>query len=150
MAQRKGAPQVGVVMGSDSDWDIMRHAAAQLDAFGIGYEARVLSAHRMPDDMFEYAEDALPRGLRCIIAGAGGAAHLPGMLASKTTVPVLGVPVATRQLKGLDSLLGRSAPAQIVSLGVALGLGVAAYLGVCAAFGLRELQTLLSFRGRRT
>ena len=105
MAQRKGAPQVGVVMGSDSDWDIMRHAAAQLDAFGIGYEARVVSAHRMPDDMFEYAEDALPRGLRCIIAGAGGAAHLPGMLASKTTVPVLGVPVPTKYLRGEDSLL---------------------------------------------
>jgi 5-(carboxyamino)imidazole ribonucleotide mutase len=105
MAQRKGALQVGVVMGSDSDWDIMRHAAAQLDAFGIGYEARVLSAHRMPDDMFEYAEDALTRGLRCIIAGAGGAAHLPGMLAAKTTVPVLGVPVPSKYLRGADSLL---------------------------------------------
>src|SRR5438067_811371 len=77
MAQRKHAPLVGVVMGSDSDWDIMRHAAAQLDAFGVAYEPRVVSAHRMPDDMFEYAEDAGPRGLRCIIAGAGGAAHLP-------------------------------------------------------------------------
>ena len=105
MAQRKGAPLVGVVMGSDSDWDIMRHAAVQLDAFGVGYEARVLSAHRMPDDMFEYAEDALPRGLRCIIAGAGGAAHLPGMLASKTTVPVLGVPVPSKYMRGEDSLL---------------------------------------------
>ena len=93
MGQRKIATLVGVVMGSDSDWDIMRHAAAQLDAFGVAYEARVLSAHRMPDDMLEYAEDAGPRGLRCIIAGAGGAAHLPGMLASKTAVPVLGVPV---------------------------------------------------------
>ena len=105
MAQRKSAPLVGVVMGSDSDWDTMRHAAAQLEAFGIAFEARVLSAHRMPDDMFEYAEDAQPRGLRCIIAGAGGAAHLPGMLAAKTIVPVLGVPVPTRQLRGLDSLL---------------------------------------------
>ena len=93
MGQRKIATLVGVVMGSESDWDIMRHAAMQLDAFGIAYEARVLSAHRMPDDMLEYAEDAGPRGLRCIIAGAGGAAHLPGMLASKTAVPVLGVPV---------------------------------------------------------
>ena len=108
MAQRKGAPLVGVVMGSDSDWDIMRHAAAQLDAFGVGYEARVLSAHRMPDDMFEYAEDALPRGLRCIIAGAGGAAHLPGMLAAKTTVPVLGVPVPSKYLRGEDSLFRSS------------------------------------------
>src|SRR5690349_13486008 len=93
MAQRKGAPQVGVVMGSESDWDIMRHAVAQLDAFGVAYEARVISAHRMPDDTFEYAEDAQTRGLRCIIAGAGGAAHLAGVIAAKTTVPVLGVPM---------------------------------------------------------
>lgn len=104
MTQRRQAPLVGVVMGSDSDWDIMRHAAAQLDSFGIPYEARVVSAHRMPDDMFEYAEDAGPRGLRCIIAGAGGAAHLPGMLAAKTTVPVLGVPVPSKYLRGEDSL----------------------------------------------
>jgi len=104
MGQRKSMPLVGVVMGSDSDWDIMRHAAAQLDAFGVAYEARIVSAHRMPDDMFEYAEDALPRGLRCIIAGAGGAAHLPGMLAAKTTVPVLGVPVPSKYLRGEDSL----------------------------------------------
>src|SRR5664279_6099749 len=105
MPQRKSAPLVGVVMGSESDWDVMRHAATQLDAFGIAYEARVVSAHRMPDDMFEYAEDAGPRGLRCIIAGAGGAAHLPGMLAVKTTVPVLGVPVPSKYLRGEDSLL---------------------------------------------
>jgi 5-(carboxyamino)imidazole ribonucleotide mutase len=104
VTQRKHAPQVGVVMGSDSDWDILRHAVAQLEAFGVGYEARVISAHRMPDDMFEYAEDAGPRGLRCIIAGAGGAAHLPGMLAAKTTVPVLGVPVPSKYLRGEDSL----------------------------------------------
>ncbi len=104
MAQRKSAPLVGVVMGSDSDWDVMRHAAAQLDAFGIVYEARVMSAHRMPDDTFEYAEDALPRGLRCIIAGAGGAAHLAGVIAAKTTVPVLGVPVPSKYLRGEDSL----------------------------------------------
>jgi 5-(carboxyamino)imidazole ribonucleotide mutase len=95
---------VGVVMGSDSDWEIMRHAAAQLDALGIPHETRVVSAHRMPDDMFEYAEDALTRGLRCIIAGAGGAAHLPGMLAAKTTLPVLGVPVPSKYLRGEDSL----------------------------------------------
>jgi 5-(carboxyamino)imidazole ribonucleotide mutase len=105
MAQRKSAPQVGVVMGSDSDWEIMRHAAAQLEAFGVGFDTRVVSAHRMPDDMFEYAEDAGPRGLRCIIAGAGGAAHLPGMLAAKTIVPVLGVPVPSKYLRGEDSLL---------------------------------------------
>jgi 5-(carboxyamino)imidazole ribonucleotide mutase len=106
MPQRRTAePIVGVVMGSDSDWDTMRHAAAQLESFGVPCEARVLSAHRMPDDMFEYAEDAQTRGLRCIIAGAGGAAHLPGMLAAKTVVPVLGVPVPTRHLHGEDSLL---------------------------------------------
>ena len=105
MAQRKAAPQVGLVMGSDSDWDVMRHAAAQLDAFGVAHDARVLSAHRMPDEMFEYAEDAATRGLRAIIAGAGGAAHLPGMLAAKTTVPVLGVPVPSKYLRGEDSLL---------------------------------------------
>ena len=104
MAQRRHAPLVGLVMGSDSDWEVMRHAAAQLDALGVAYEARVVSAHRMPDDMFEYAEDAGPRGLRAIIAGAGGAAHLPGMLAAKTTVPVLGVPVPSRHLQGADSL----------------------------------------------
>jgi len=104
MGQRKIATLVGVVMGSESDWEIMRHAAMQLDAFGIAHEARVLSAHRMPDDMLEYAEDAGPRGLRCIIAGAGGAAHLPGMLASKTAVPVLGVPVPSKYLRGEDSL----------------------------------------------
>jgi 5-(carboxyamino)imidazole ribonucleotide mutase len=105
MAQRKAAPQIGLVMGSDSDWDVMKHAALQLDAFGISYESRVLSAHRMPDEMFEYAEDAGPRGLRAIIAGAGGAAHLPGMLAAKTTVPILGVPVPSKYLRGEDSLL---------------------------------------------
>ena len=104
MGQRKIATLVGIVMGSDSDWDIMRHSAVQLDAYGVAYEARVLSAHRMPDDMLEYAEDAGPRGLRCIIAGAGGAAHLPGMLASKTVVPVLGVPVPSKYLRGEDSL----------------------------------------------
>jgi 5-(carboxyamino)imidazole ribonucleotide mutase len=105
MGQRKIATLVGVVMGSESDWEIMRHAAMQLDAFGIPYEARVLSAHRMPDDMLEYAEDAGPRGLRCIIAGAGGAAHLPGMTASMTNLPVLGVPIESAALKGMDSLL---------------------------------------------
>jgi len=92
-------------MGSDSDWDVMQHAAAQLDALGVAYEARVVSAHRMPDDMFEYAESAAERGLRAIIAGAGGAAHLPGMLAAKTIVPVLGVPVPSKYLRGTDSLL---------------------------------------------
>ena len=96
--------QVGVVMGSQSDWDTMQHAASILQEFGIAFETRVVSAHRMPDDMFAYAETAQSRGLRAIIAGAGGAAHLPGMLAAKTTVPVLGVPVASKHLQGVDSL----------------------------------------------
>ena len=96
--------QVGVVMGSSSDWDTMQHAVAILQQFGIAFEAQVVSAHRMPDDMFRFAEAAADRGLKAIIAGAGGAAHLPGMIAAKTTVPVLGVPVASRHLQGVDSL----------------------------------------------
>ncbi|MCU0804228.1 MAG: 5-(carboxyamino)imidazole ribonucleotide mutase [Burkholderiales bacterium] len=103
MAKKK--PVIGVVMGSSSDWDVMQHAATMLDAFGVPFEARVVSAHRTPDDMFAYAESAAARGLAAIIAGAGGAAHLPGMLASKTTVPVLGVPVPSKHLAGQDSLL---------------------------------------------
>jgi len=96
--------QVGVVMGSSSDWETMQHAVQILQQFGIRFEARVVSAHRMPDEMFVYAELAAERGLQCIIAGAGGAAHLPGMLAAKTTVPVLGVPVPSKHLSGVDSL----------------------------------------------
>lgn len=95
---------VGVVMGSSSDWETMKHAAEILAEFGVPHESKVVSAHRMPDDMFAYAEVAAARGLRAIIAGAGGAAHLPGMLAAKTVVPVLGVPVASRHLQGVDSL----------------------------------------------
>src|SRR5690349_16300763 len=105
MTQQEPAPLVGVVMGSDSDWDTMRHAAAELDALSVPYETRVVSAHRMPDDLFAYADGAARRGLRAIIAGAGGAAHLPGMLAAKTAVPVLGVPVPSKYLRGQDSLL---------------------------------------------
>ena len=99
-----GKPLVGVVMGSSSDWDTMQHAVQILAHFGVAHEARVVSAHRMPDDLFAYAEQAGPRGLQAIIAGAGGAAHLPGMMAAKTTLPVLGVPVASRHLQGVDSL----------------------------------------------
>ncbi|MBU3579247.1 5-(carboxyamino)imidazole ribonucleotide mutase [Polynucleobacter sp. 73C-SIWE] len=97
-------PIVGIVMGSNSDWDTMQHAALMLEQFGIAHEAKVLSAHRMPDDMFHYAENAQVNGLQAIIAGAGGAAHLPGMLASKTIIPVYGVPVASKYLRGEDSL----------------------------------------------
>jgi len=98
-------PLVGVIMGSDSDWPVMQHAAAALHHYAIPHERRVVSAHRTPDLLYSYAESAAERGLKCIIAGAGGAAHLPGMIAAKTTVPVLGVPVPSRHLQGLDSLL---------------------------------------------
>src|ERR1700689_2854987 len=97
--------QIGVVMGSSSDWDVMQHAVTVLQEFGIAFEAQVVSAHRMPDEMFEYAATARERGLRAIIAGAGGAAHLPGMIAAKTIVPVMGVPVPSKYLRGEDSLL---------------------------------------------
>jgi len=127
MPQRKStAPLVGVVMGSDSDWEVMRHAVAQLDAMGIAQETRVVSAHRMPDDMFEYAASAAARGLRCIIAGAGGAAHLPGMAAAKTSLPVLGVPVQSKTLNGLDSLLS------IVQMPAGIPVGTLA-IGVAGA-----------------
>lgn len=97
--------KIGIIMGSNSDWPVMRHAAQFLEQFGITYEARVVSAHRTPDLMFEYAETARERGIQTIIAGAGGAAHLPGMVAAKTTLPVLGVPVPSKYLRGEDSLL---------------------------------------------
>lgn len=102
---RSGPPRVGVVMGSDSDWPVMRHAVDQLAWFRVPHEARVVSAHRTPEGLFDYGRAASDRGLRCIIAGAGGAAHLPGMLAALTTLPVLGVPVPSRYLQGQDSLL---------------------------------------------
>jgi 5-(carboxyamino)imidazole ribonucleotide mutase len=105
MPRNEDSPRIGILMGSDSDWDIMRNAAEQLAAFGIPYEARVLSAHRLPDDTFAYAQGAAARGLACIIAGAGGSAHLAGVLAAKTTLPVLGVPIPSKYLRGEDSLL---------------------------------------------
>lgn len=103
MTEKK--PLIAIIMGSDSDWPVMKAAAAMLDDFGVPYEARVVSAHRTPDLMFEFAENAVTRGFRAIIAGAGGAAHLPGMVAAKTTLPVLGVPVPSKHLQGQDSLL---------------------------------------------
>jgi 5-(carboxyamino)imidazole ribonucleotide mutase len=105
MAEQQNKPLVGVIMGSSSDWDVMQHACAMLKQFGVPFEAQVISAHRMPDEMFAYAASARSRGLRAIIAGAGGAAHLPGMVAAKTVVPVLGVPVPSKYLRGEDSLL---------------------------------------------
>ncbi|MGD9701475.1 MAG: 5-(carboxyamino)imidazole ribonucleotide mutase [Acidimicrobiia bacterium] len=104
LSRDSGEPVIGVVMGSSSDWSTMRHASELLAEFGVAHETRVVSAHRTPEAMYDYARTARERGLRCIIAGAGGAAHLPGMLAASTTVPVLGVPVPSRHLQGLDSL----------------------------------------------
>ena len=157
MAQRKSAaPLVGVVMGSESDWDTLKHAAAQLDAFGVPYETRVLSAHRMPDDMFEYAEDALTRGLRCIVAGAGGAAHLPGMLASKTTVPVLGVPVPSKYLRGEDSLLSivqmpKGIPVATFAIGEAGAANAALFaVSMLAATDPAIARKLAAFRVKQT
>ena len=126
------APLVGIVMGSDSDWEVMRHAAAALQDFQVPHEARVVSAHRTPDEMFRYAETAPARGLRCIIAGAGGAAHLPGMLAAKTVLPVLGVPVPSRHLQGLDSLLSivqmpRGVPVATFAVGEAGAMNAALF-----------------------
>jgi 5-(carboxyamino)imidazole ribonucleotide mutase len=127
-------PMAGVVMGSASDWDTMRHACLMLKHFGIPYEARVLSAHRMPDEMFAYAQGARERGLNLLIAGAGGAAHLPGMLAAKTTLPVLGVPVATRHLGGQDSLYSIvQMPKGVPVATFAIGDAGAANAGIFAA-----------------
>ncbi|WP_313070569.1 5-(carboxyamino)imidazole ribonucleotide mutase [Melaminivora sp.] len=130
---------IGVVMGSSSDWETMQHAVAILAQFGVPHEARVVSAHRMPDDMFAYAEAAAGRGLKAIIAGAGGAAHLPGMLAAKTVVPVLGVPVASRHLSGVDSLhsivqMPRGVPVATFAIGAA-GAANAALFAVALLAG---------------
>jgi 5-(carboxyamino)imidazole ribonucleotide mutase len=138
MGTRKSAPRpairIGIVMGSSSDWGVMQHAALALEGLGVAYEAQVLSAHRMPDDMFRYAEQAQGRGLRAIIAGAGGAAHLPGMIAAKTIVPVLGVPVPSRYLQGEDSLLSIvQMPRGIPVATFAIGEAGAANAGLFAA-----------------
>ncbi|MGH7635331.1 MAG: 5-(carboxyamino)imidazole ribonucleotide mutase [Gemmatimonadaceae bacterium] len=131
MAQRKAAPQIGLVMGSDSDWDVMKYAARELDGFAVPYEARVLSAHRMPDEMLAYGREAHHRGVQVIIAGAGGAAHLPGMLAAVTPLPVIGVPVALKHLDGIDSLLSivqmpAGVPVATVAIGNARNAGLLA------------------------
>jgi len=144
---------VGIVMGSDSDWDVMQYAARQLEKFAVAHECRVLSAHRTPDEMFRYAEAAAQRGLRCIIAGAGGAAHLPGMLAAKTTLPVLGVPVPSRHLQGIDSLLSIvQMPKGVPVATFAIGEAGAANAGLFAVALLANTdaalaQKLAEFRG---
>jgi 5-(carboxyamino)imidazole ribonucleotide mutase len=147
---------VGVVMGSSSDWDTMQHATHILQDFGIGFEAQVVSAHRMPDDMFAYAETALGRGLRAIIAGAGGAAHLPGMLAAKTTVPVLGVPVASKHLQGVDSLhsivqMPKGIPVATFAIGAAGAANAALFAVAMLANDNPQLQQALqAFRHQQT
>jgi 5-(carboxyamino)imidazole ribonucleotide mutase len=148
--------QVGVVMGSSSDWDTMQHAVEILQQFGIGFEARVVSAHRMPDAMFDYAESAAARGLRAIIAGAGGAAHLPGMLAAKTTVPVLGVPVASKHLQGVDSLhsivqMPKGIPVATFAIGAAGAANAALFaVAMLAATNPALLAQLAAFRQAQT
>jgi 5-(carboxyamino)imidazole ribonucleotide mutase len=140
-------PLVGVVMGSSSDWDVMQHAVAILKQFGVPYEAQVISAHRMPDEMFAYAEAARPRGLRAIIAGAGGAAHLPGMIAAKTIVPVLGVPVPSKYLRGEDSLLSIvQMPKGVPVSTFAIGEAGAANAALTAVAMLAALDDALAIR----
>ena len=150
------APEIGVVMGSSSDWETLRPAAEILTEFGIAFEARVVSAHRMPDDLFAYAESALGRGLKAIIAGAGGAAHLPGMLAAKTTVPVLGVPVPSRHLQGVDSLhsivqMPKGIPVATFAIGTAGAANAALFAVAMLALDDPALQdALVAFRARQT
>ena len=150
------AIQVGVLMGSNSDWDTMQHAVAILQEFGIAHEARVVSAHRMPDDMFAYAEAAAGRGLQAIIAGAGGAAHLPGMLAAKTTVPVLGVPVASKHLQGVDSLhsivqMPKGIPVATFAIGTAGAANAALFAVAMLANHDAALRAKLdAFRAKQT
>ena len=148
--------QIGVVMGSSSDWETMQHAVQILQQFGIAHEARVVSAHRMPDDMFAYAEAAAGRGLKAIIAGAGGAAHLPGMLAAKTAVPVLGVPVASRHLQGVDSLhsivqMPKGIPVATFAIGTAGAANAALFAVALLANENPRLRTQLdTFRAQQT
>jgi 5-(carboxyamino)imidazole ribonucleotide mutase len=147
---------IGIVMGSRSDWDVMQHAARQVDDFGVAFETKVVSAHRTPDLLFRYAETAVKRGVVCIIAGAGGAAHLPGMLAAKTIVPVLGVPVPTRHLQGLDSLLSivqmpRGVPVATFAIGEAGAANAGLFAVSMLARSDRRLALKLeAFRRKQT
>ncbi|WP_153101057.1 5-(carboxyamino)imidazole ribonucleotide mutase [Paraburkholderia hayleyella] len=149
------APLVGVLMGSSSDWDTMKHAVAILQEFGVPYEAQVVSAHRMPDEMFAYAASARERGLQALIAGAGGAAHLPGMLAAKTTLPVLGVPVASRYLKGIDSLhsivqMPKGVPVATFAIGEAGAANAALFaVSVLSVTHPQYADSLAAFRTRQ-
>ncbi|NYT58898.1 5-(carboxyamino)imidazole ribonucleotide mutase [Alcaligenaceae bacterium] len=152
----QGSPIVGLIMGSSSDWDVMQHAAAMLDEFDIAHEILVISAHRMPHDMAEYGARATERGLRAIIAGAGGAAHLPGMMAALTPVPVFGVPVPSRYLRGEDSLLSivqmpKGVPVATFAIGEAGSANAALHVVACLATTDAALQQrLIAFRTRQT
>lgn len=156
MTASSAPPRIGIVMGSRSDWDTMQHAVQKLDELGIAHEVRVVSAHRTPDVLFDYAATARQRGLRAIIAGAGGAAHLPGMLASKTAVPVLGVPVQSKALNGLDSLLSIvQMPAGVPVATFAIGNAGAANAALFAAAMLAADDAVVAaaldaFRQRQT
>ena len=149
-------PVIGVVMGSSSDWDTLQHAVHILQQFGVAHDARVLSAHRMPDDLFAYAEQAQANGLQAIIAGAGGAAHLPGMLAAKTTVPVLGVPVASKHLAGVDSLysivqMPKGVPVATFAIGNAGAANAALFAIIMLALHDQALnEKLQTFRAEQT
>ncbi len=151
----KSSIKVGVVMGSQSDWPIMQYAIEQLENFGVTYEAKIVSAHRTPDLLFDYAQSARERGLACIIAGAGGAAHLPGMLAAKTTLPILGVPVPSKYMKGMDSLLSivqmpKGVPVATFAVGEAGAANAGLYAVALLATGDRELaQKLDKFRAQQ-
>ena len=150
------APVIGVVMGSSSDWDVMQHAVAILKEFGIAHEAQVVSAHRMPDQLFDYASSARGRGLRAIIAGAGGAAHLPGMLTAKTIVPVMGVPVPSKYLRGEDSLLSivqmpKGIPVATFAIGEAGAANAAlAAIAMLATTDEALAERLLAYREQQT
>jgi 5-(carboxyamino)imidazole ribonucleotide mutase len=156
MPSKQKAVTLGIVMGSSSDWDVMQHAAKLLQDFGVAYEAKVVSAHRMPDDMFAYAESADSRGLTAIIAGAGGAAHLPGMLAAKTPVPVLGVPVPSKYLRGEDSLLSivqmpKGIPVATFAIGEAGAANAALFAIAMLARNDKALaKKLNAFRAKQT
>ncbi len=149
-------PLIGIVMGSNSDWEVMQHAALMLKSLGVAFEAKVVSAHRTPDLLFDYAASAAPRGLRAIIAGAGGAAHLPGMLAAKTTLPVLGVPVPSKYLKGMDSLLSivqmpKGIPVATFAIGEAGAANAALFAAALLANGDASLAARLeAFRAEQS
>lgn len=153
--RKTSKPIVGIIMGSESDWDIMKHSSDCLESFGIIHETRVVSAHRTPDEMFQYAEEAQSRGIKIIIAGAGGSAHLPGMIASKTTIPVLGVPVTTKSMNGLDSLLSivqmpKGIPVATFAVGEAGAANAALFAVAFLALDDERLsRKLITFRKRQ-